>query len=54
MQLTAETMAVLWLGSGAVFLWMVLPAVVNALGLTFWQVSMDGDAPAFEPSGSDA
>jgi hypothetical protein len=51
---TAETMAVLWLGAGAVALWMLLPAVLNALGLTLWQVSMDDDAAALEPSGSDA
>ena len=52
--ITTETMAVLWLGAGAVALWMWLPAVLNALGLTLWQVSMDDDAAALEPSGSDA
>ena len=54
MHITTETMAVLWLGAGAVALWMWLPAVLNALGLTLWQVSMDDDAAALEPSGSDA
>ena len=54
MQITAETMAMLWLGAGAVALWMWLPAVLNALGLTHWQVSMDDDAAALEPCGSDA
>ena len=49
MQITTDTMAVLWLGAGAVALWMVLPAVLNALGLTLWQVSMDGDAAARWP-----
>jgi hypothetical protein len=33
---------------------MLLPGVLNALGLTRWQVSMDDDAAALEPSGSDA
>jgi hypothetical protein len=54
MHITTETMAVLWLGAGAVALWMLLPAVLNALGLTLWQVSMEYDAAALEPSGSDA
>jgi hypothetical protein len=54
MHVTAETMAVLWLGAWAVVLWMWLPAVLNALGLTLLQVSMDDDAAALEPSGSDA
>jgi hypothetical protein len=54
MHITAETMAVLWLGAGGVALWMLLPAVLNALGLTIWQVSMDYDSTALEPSGSDA
>ena len=31
MQLTNEALAVLWLGAGAVALWMLLPAVLNAL-----------------------
>ena len=54
MHITTETMAVLWLGAGAVALWMLLPAVLNALGLTIWQVSMDYDGTALEPAGSDA
>jgi hypothetical protein len=54
MDITTETIAVLWLGAGAVVLWRCLPAVLNALGLTLWQVSTDDDAAALEPSGSDA
>ena len=54
MHMTTNTMAVLWLGAGAVALWMWLPALLNALGLTFLRVSMDDDAAALEPSGSDA
>jgi hypothetical protein len=54
MDITTETMALLWLGAGAVVLWTWLPAVLNALGLTLWQVSMDDDVVALEPSGSDA
>jgi hypothetical protein len=54
MDITTETMAVLWLVAGAVALWMWLPAVLNALGLTLMQVSMDDDAAVLEPSGSDA
>jgi len=34
MQLTNETLAVLWLGAIAVALWRLLPGVLNALGLT--------------------
>jgi len=54
MHLSTETLAVLWLGAGAVTLWTWLPAVLDALGLTLWQDSMDHDAAALEPSGSDA
>jgi hypothetical protein len=54
MHIPTETMTVLWLVAGAVALWMWLPAVLNALGLTLMQVSMDNDAAALEPSGSDA
>ena len=54
MQITTETLAVLWLGAGAVALWMLLPAVLNALGLTFRQTCVDDDAAALEPSGADA
>jgi hypothetical protein len=53
MQLTNETLAVLWLGAGAVALWMLMPAVLNALGLTLWRGCIDGDAAALEPSGGD-
>jgi hypothetical protein len=53
MQVTSETMVVLWLGAGAVALWRLLPAVLNALGLTLWRVSTDDDAAALEPSGND-
>jgi hypothetical protein len=52
MDITMETM--LWLGAGAVVLWRWLPAVLNALGLTLFRVSMDDDAGALEPSGDDA
>jgi hypothetical protein len=54
MDITPETMALLWLGAGAVALWRWLPAVLNALGLTMWQVTMDDDAASLEPCGSDA
>jgi hypothetical protein len=54
MQVTDETLALLWLGAGAVALWMFLPAVLNALGLTHRQGSDDDDAAALEPSGDDA
>jgi hypothetical protein len=54
MQITNETVALLWLGAGAVALWMFLPAVLNALGLTFRQSVIDYDALALEPAGNDA
>ena len=54
MHITTDTTALLWLGAGAVVLWMWLPAVLNVLGLTVWQMSMDGDAAALEPTGRDA
>jgi hypothetical protein len=54
MQFIDETVALLWLGAGAVALWMLLPAVLNALGLTFRQSVIDYDALALEPSGNDA
>jgi hypothetical protein len=54
MQINNETVAVLWVGAGAVALWMFLPAVLNALGLTFRQSVIDDDAAALEPSGNDA
>jgi hypothetical protein len=49
-----ETLAVLWLGAGAVALWMLLPAVLNALGLTFRQSHIEEDPAALEPVGDDA
>jgi hypothetical protein len=52
--MTSETLTMLWLGAGAVTLWMWLPAVLNALGLTLLRVSVDDDAAALEPSGDDA
>jgi hypothetical protein len=54
MQVTNETLALLWLGAGAVAFWMIMPAVLNALGLTYWQGGIDDDAAALEPSGDDA
>jgi hypothetical protein len=54
MQVTDETLALLWLGAGAVVLWMFLPAVLSALGLSYRQGTIDDDAAALEPSGDDA
>jgi hypothetical protein len=54
MPLTNEILVVLWLGAGVVALWMLLPAVFNALGLTLRRGSIDDDAAALEPSGNDA
>src|SRR5579871_2879752 len=54
MQVSDETLAALWLGAGAVLLWRLLPAVLNALGLTLRYGSIDDDAAALEPSGDDA
>jgi len=54
MQITNETVEVLWLGAGAVALWMVLPAVLSALGLTIQRSVIDDDAGALEPTGNDA
>jgi hypothetical protein len=54
MQVTNETLALLWLGAGAIALWRVLPAVLNALGLTYRQGYVDDDASALEPAGDDA
>ncbi len=54
MQITNESVAVLWLGAGAVALGMLLPAVLTALGLSFRQSFIDYDALALEPSGDDA
>ncbi|HEV3384882.1 MAG TPA: hypothetical protein VG097_08695, partial [Gemmata sp.] len=44
MQITGETVAILWLGAGAVALWMLLPAVLSALGLTFSQLIAGTDS----------
>jgi hypothetical protein len=54
MQLTNEVLALLWLAAGAVVLWMFLPAVLNALGLTYRRGHVDNDAGALRPSGDDA
>src|SRR5262245_58027232 len=54
MTVTSETLAVLWLGAGAVALWRLLPAVLNALGLTCRRSLIDDDAAALEPWGDDA
>lgn len=54
MQLTNETLLVLWLCAGAVALWMMLPAVLNALGLTFRQSHIEENPSALEPIGDDA
>jgi hypothetical protein len=49
-----EALAELWLGAGAVTLWVLLPAVLNALGLTFRQTSIEENPAALEPVGDDA
>ncbi len=54
MQVTDETLALLWLGAGAVVLWRLLPAVLNALGLTYRHGYLDDEAAALEPAGDDA
>jgi hypothetical protein len=54
MQLTNETLAMLWLGAGAIAFWRLMPAVCNALGLTFRRGFIDADAAALEPAGDDA
>jgi hypothetical protein len=54
MQVTDETLALLWLGAGAVALWRLLPAVFNALGLTYRYGYVDDEAAALEPAGDDA
>jgi hypothetical protein len=53
-QLANETLVGLWLGAGTVALWMLLPAVLNALGLTFRQSSIEENPSALEPVGDDA
>ena len=54
MQVTDDILALLWLGAGAVALWMLLPAVLNMLGLTYRQGHIDYDTAVIEPSGDDA
>ena len=54
MHITTETMVVLWLGAGAVALWMLLPAVLNALGLTLRRSVIEDNPSAVEPAGDDA
>jgi hypothetical protein len=54
MQLTNETLTVLWLGAGAVALWRAFPAVCNALGLTLRQCVLEENPSAIEPTGDDA
>jgi hypothetical protein len=54
MLITNETVALLWLGAAVVALWMLLPAVLTALGLTYRQSVIDDDAGALEPFGNDA
>jgi hypothetical protein len=53
MQVSDEILTVLWLGAGAVALWMFLPAVLDALGLTYRYGHVENDAAAIEPSGDD-
>ncbi len=54
MQLTNEELAVLWLGAGAVAVWMLAPAVLNALGLTMRRSEIEYNPAAVEPAGDDA
>ena len=54
MQLTDETLTILWLAAGAVALWMLLPAVLNALGLTLRRSVIEDNPAAVEPTGDDA
>ncbi|HEV3338886.1 MAG TPA: hypothetical protein VG125_00970, partial [Pirellulales bacterium] len=54
MELTNQTLTVLWLGAGAVALWMLLPAVLNALGLTLRRSVIEDNPSAVEPTGDDA
>jgi len=49
-----ETLVVLWLSAAAVTLWSLLPAVLNALGLTFWQSYIEEDPAALDPTSDDA
>ena len=54
MHVTNEALAILWLGAGAVALWMLLPAVLNALGLTLRRSVIEDNPSAVEPTGDDA
>jgi hypothetical protein len=54
MPIDDETGTLLWLVAGAIALWMVLPAVLCALGVTFRQSVIDDQAAALEPTGNDA
>jgi hypothetical protein len=54
MPLANETVMVLWWVAGAVVLWRVLPAVLNAQGLTLRRGVIDHDVEALEPTGDDA
>jgi hypothetical protein len=54
MQLNNETLVILWVAAGAVAAWRILPAVLNALGLTVRHGEIDHDAAALEPAGHDA
>ena len=45
MQLTNEALALLWLGAGAVAVWMLLPAVLDALGLTVRRLGFEPVGP---------
>jgi hypothetical protein len=53
MQVSDDALAVLWLGAAAVASWRLLPAVLNALGLTLRNGSVEDDPAALEPSGDD-
>jgi hypothetical protein len=54
MHFTNETLTVLWLGAGAVALWMLLPAVLNAVGLTQRRSVIEDNPSAVEPTSDDA
>jgi hypothetical protein len=54
MQLSDETLTILWLGAGAAAMWMLLPAVLNALGLTLRRSVIEDNPTAAEPTGDDA
>lgn len=54
MQLSDEALAVLWLGAGAVAVWLLAPAVLSALGLTLRRSVIEDNPSAVEPAGDDA